>query len=56
VTEGAALQIAVTASSHAKCERCWHQRESVGQNAENTGWCDRCVSNVHGTGEVRHYA
>jgi len=56
VTEGAALKIAVTASSHAKCERCWHQRESVGQNAENTGWCDRCVSNVHGTGEVRNYA
>jgi isoleucyl-tRNA synthetase len=56
VTEGAALKISVTASSHAKCERCWHQRESVGQNAENTGWCDRCVSNVHGTGEVRNYA
>ncbi len=56
VTEGAALQIAVTASAHAKCERCWHQRDSVGQNAQNPGWCDRCVSNVHGAGEVRHCA
>jgi isoleucyl-tRNA synthetase len=56
VTEGNALQVKVTASAHAKCERCWHQRESVGQNAEYPGWCDRCVSNVHGAGEARDYA
>ena len=56
VAAGDALQITVTASSHAKCERCWHQRDSVGQDANHPGWCDRCVSNVHGTGEARSYA
>jgi len=56
VAEGNALQVTVTASAQAKCERCWHQRDSVGQNAEHPGWCDRCVSNVYGAGEARDYA
>ncbi|MFM7123480.1 MAG: class I tRNA ligase family protein, partial [Fluviibacter sp.] len=56
VKAGDTLQVKVTASPEAKCERCWHQRESVGQDANHPGWCDRCVSNVHGTGEVRNYA
>ncbi|MDD2547662.1 MAG: isoleucine--tRNA ligase, partial [Burkholderiaceae bacterium] len=30
---GEALQISVKASSHAKCERCWHYREDVGHDA-----------------------
>ena len=53
VADGAALAIRVTPSAQAKCERCWHQRESVGQSAAHPTWCDRCVANVDGVGEVR---
>jgi isoleucyl-tRNA synthetase len=56
VSPGETLQITVTASTKAKCERCWHQHDSVGQNTEHPGWCQRCVSNVYGEGEVRAYA
>ena len=41
------------ASSHGKCERCWHLREDVGADAGHPGLCGRCISNLHGTGEVR---
>jgi isoleucyl-tRNA synthetase len=56
VAEGDALEIRVTPSQQPKCERCWHQRASVGQNAAHPGWCDRCVANVDGVGEVRSCA
>ena len=42
----------VQASSHPKCERCWHYRADV--NAE--GLCGRCASNLQGAGETRRYA
>ena len=48
-SEGGGVQIAVTPSAHAKCERCWHYRADV--NAE--GLCGRCRSNLHGPGEPR---
>ena len=48
--------IGVTASSHAKCERCWHLRPDVGANAEHPALCGRCVSNLFGDGEPREYA
>ena len=41
------------ASSHGKCERCWHLREDVGADAGHPGLCGRCISNLHGAGEVR---
>ena len=53
VAEGDALEIRVTPSTQAKCERCWHQRASVGQDTAHPTWCDRCVDNVDGAGEVR---
>jgi isoleucyl-tRNA synthetase len=52
---GADAIIAVP-SNHAKCGRCWHWREDVGQNADHPELCGRCVSNLHGTGEVRSHA
>jgi len=55
-TEVAGLSLRVTASKHAKCERCWHHREDVGQEAAHAGLCLRCVSNVAGDGELRHFA
>jgi isoleucyl-tRNA synthetase len=45
-------QIKVEASSHPKCERCWHYRPDV--NGE--GLCGRCQSNLKGPGEVRRHA
>ena len=50
------LAIAVKASEHEKCARCWHHREDVGSNSEHPELCGRCVDNVLGDGEVRHYA
>ncbi len=50
------LALLVKASEHPKCVRCWHHREDVGTNAEHPDLCGRCVENVAGEGEVRHYA
>ena len=46
-----------TASSHEKCERCWHYRDDVGgADTAHPGLCGRCVSNLHGDGEARQHA
>jgi isoleucyl-tRNA synthetase len=50
------LKVSITASGHGKCARCWHHREDVGQHAAHPELCGRCVDNVDGGGEVRHYA
>ena len=47
------LSIAVTPSSHRKCERCWHYRADVGANAAHPTICGRCESNLYGDGETR---
>jgi isoleucyl-tRNA synthetase len=44
------------ASTHPKCERCWHYRADVGANQEHATICARCVQNLFGDGEPRHYA
>ena len=49
-------RIDVAASLHEKCERCWHYREDVGSDATHPTLCGRCVSNLYGAGEARHYA
>jgi isoleucyl-tRNA synthetase len=51
-TAGAAVQVTVNASAHAKCGRCWHYRDDV--DAE--GLCGRCRGNLHGEGESRRHA
>ncbi len=43
-------------SSHAKCVRCWHHREDVGQDKAHPEICGRCVENVEGPGEERRFA
>jgi len=50
------VKIAATPSPHAKCARCWHWREDVGQNAEHPELCGRCASNLFGAGEAREFA
>mgnify|MGYP003345608599 CR=1 FL=1 len=55
-TELEGLKVAVNASEHAKCERCWHYRPDVGTNAEHPLLCGRCVNNLFGAGEPRSHA
>ena len=46
----------VIPSIQPKCERCWHYREDVGTDPAHPSICDRCVSNLYGSGESRRYA
>ncbi|MCO1840083.1 isoleucine--tRNA ligase [Pseudomonas aeruginosa] len=55
-SEVAGLKLKVVKSTHAKCGRCWHHREDVGQHAAHPDLCGRCIENIEGSGEVRHYA
>jgi isoleucyl-tRNA synthetase len=56
VASSAEEKILVTASSFKKCERCWHYRADVGEHADHSGLCGRCVSNLFGQGERRRAA
>jgi isoleucyl-tRNA synthetase len=49
-------RIDVTASAHAKCERCWHYRADLGADAAHPSLCGRCVANLFGSGESRAHA
>lgn len=53
---GESIGILVEKSAHDKCTRCWHLREDVGSHAEHPELCGRCIENVDGQGESRHYA
>jgi isoleucyl-tRNA synthetase len=46
----------VITSKYLKCERCWHYRKEVGENAEHPTLCGRCISNLFGNGETRSAA
>ncbi|MFP5414953.1 MAG: isoleucine--tRNA ligase [Gammaproteobacteria bacterium] len=50
------VKVALVLSTHAKCVRCWHHRDSVGGCAEHPELCERCVTNVAGAGELRRIA
>jgi isoleucyl-tRNA synthetase len=43
-------------SEHPKCVRCWHHCEDIGTHSEHPELCGRCVENIEGKGEERHYA
>ena len=55
-TEVEGIRLKVIASEHEKCVRCWHQRPDVGNNDTHPELCGRCVENIEGEGEIRHYA
>ena len=55
-TDVEGLRVAIRLSTHTKCVRCWHHREDVGVHPDHPEICGRCVDNVIGAGEVRHYA
>jgi isoleucyl-tRNA synthetase len=48
--------IRVAPSRHLKCARCWHWRADVGADTKHAEICGRCVSNLFGPGEPRHFA
>ncbi|WP_421682475.1 isoleucine--tRNA ligase [Stutzerimonas urumqiensis] len=50
------LKLSVRKSDDPKCGRCWHHRADVGTHAEHPEICGRCVENIEGSGEERHYA
>jgi isoleucyl-tRNA synthetase len=50
------VSVYARASTHLKCERCWHYRADVGANQEHPTICGRCVQNLFGAGEPRRYA
>ncbi len=54
-TEVPGLKLKIVKSAHAKCGRCWHFRADVGSNAAHPELCERCVSNIEGSGEVRKH-
>ena len=56
LSDVAGLSIQVMPTKNNKCERCWHRTPDVNHNADYPGICGRCVVNVAGAGEVRHYA
>jgi isoleucyl-tRNA synthetase len=64
ITSSAKLHLADTsvpryvarASTHEKCERCWHYRGDVGSIADHPSLCMRCHSNLYDAGEPRHHA
>ena len=49
------VKLAVSASAHEKCERCWHHTEDIGQSGDHPTLCQRCVVNVDGEGEPRDF-
>ncbi len=55
-TELAGLKVRLMKTEAVKCERCWHHREDVGAHTGHETICGRCVTNIDGEGEVRHYA
>jgi isoleucyl-tRNA synthetase len=56
LVKGEGLRVVVNASAAPKCERCWHYSDDVGHNPAHPTLCGRCDSNLHGSGEVRHFA
>jgi isoleucyl-tRNA synthetase len=56
LAKGEGLTVEVKASAATKCERCWHYSDDVGHNPAHPTLCGRCDSNLHGDGEVRHFA
>ena len=50
------LVVEVNAATGTKCVRCWHIRDDIGTDSTHPELCARCVTNVSGDGEVRHYA
>ncbi|NDY96758.1 isoleucine--tRNA ligase [Wenzhouxiangella limi] len=56
VIDGQQLKFCVRASGNPKCVRCWHHRDSVGQDPAHPELCGRCIGNISGDPETREWA
>jgi isoleucyl-tRNA synthetase len=56
MTEVPGLTLKIEATKFPKCEHCWHRCCDVNQYSDYPGLCGRCVENIRGAGEVRHFA
>ncbi len=50
------LSVAISPAQGNKCVRCWHIRPDVGTHQSHPQLCGRCIENIDGQGEMRHYA
>ena len=48
--------VLITPADGQKCTRCWHIRTDVGTHEQHPELCGRCIKNIDGQGETRHYA
>lgn len=55
-TDLTGLKLDIMASAHEKCERCWHFSSDIGVSESHPTLCQRCVDNIDGKGETRHFA
>ncbi|MEO5962652.1 MAG: isoleucine--tRNA ligase [Thermomonas sp.] len=49
------IKVLATPTAKAKCMRCWQHRADVGSDPAHPEICGRCVSNIEGPGEDRHW-
>lgn len=56
INEALGIAIHVQASEAEKCARCWHRCDDIGISVEHPELCLRCVDNITGKDEVRHFA
>jgi len=49
------IWILARASENAKCGRCWHKRNDIGRHPAHPELCERCITNIDGSGELRHH-
>lgn len=56
LNEDATFAVLVSNALGSKCTRCWHIKEEVGTHPTHPELCHRCIENVDGAGEIRHYA
>ncbi|NRA83226.1 MAG: isoleucine--tRNA ligase, partial [Gammaproteobacteria bacterium] len=55
-TDVEGLSVLVEPSTGEKCDRCWHHSDEVGTDETHPLLCGRCITNIDGEGETRHYA
>ncbi|AOU99355.1 isoleucine--tRNA ligase [Acidihalobacter yilgarnensis] len=56
LANGETLHLLAIGSAHTKCSRCWHHRADVGTDTTHPELCGRCIENIAGSGETRHFA
>ena len=56
IVAGDEINARANTSEDKKCERCWHYIPDLGINPAHPTICGRCISNLHGAGEVRKFA